>query len=102
MGRQGSTAPVSHLKDSQKKVIIIVLIISILKFGQPVADERKRELLQTPVIVLDNVAQFHEAVMVFLDELLVLGVLEVVLRHCVHVTTEVKVKNPLAKQSFVI
>ena len=42
-------------------LIIIVLIISILKFGQPVADERKRELLQTPVIVLDNVAHFHEA-----------------------------------------
>ena len=26
MGRQGSTAPLSHLKDSQKKVIIIVMI----------------------------------------------------------------------------
>ena len=62
-----------------------VLIISILKFGQPVADERKRELLQTPVIVLDNVTHFHEADVVFIDELLVLGVLEGVLRHCVHV-----------------
>ena len=51
---------------------LLILIVSILKFEQPVAEEARS--LVDPVIVLDNVAHFHEPFVVFVDELLILGV----------------------------
>ena len=48
-------------------------------------EEREPELWKAPVIVLDDVAHTDEALVVVVDELLVLRVLQVVLGHRVHV-----------------
>ena len=48
-------------------------------------EEREPELWQAPVIVLDDVAHTDEALVVVVNELLVLRVLQVVLGHRVHV-----------------